>query len=98
MIELDIHADDYGLTLHTSRDILECMKKGKLDSISVLTNMSCSGKCMELLAETIPELPFLPAMSRFLNTSARTCSGVPKGMVVWVPIVPWKESLSPYFP
>ena len=73
MIELDIHADDYGLMLHTSRDILECMKKGKLDSISVLTNMSCSGKCMELLAETIPELPFLPAMSIHLDFVEGRC-------------------------
>lgn len=73
MIELDIHADDYALTVHTSRDILECMKKGKLDSISVLTNMSCSGKCMELLAGTIPELPFLPAMSIHLDFVEGRC-------------------------
>lgn len=73
MIELDIHADDYALTVHTSQDILECMKQGKLDSISVLTNMSCSGKCMELLAETIPELPFLPAMSIHLDFVEGKC-------------------------
>lgn len=58
MIELDVHADDYALTVHTSQDILECIKKGKLDSISVMTNMSSSGKCIDMLAEAIPELPF----------------------------------------
>lgn len=73
MIELDIHADDYALTVHTSRDILECMKKGRLDSISVLTNMSCSGDCMKLLAEAIPELPFLPAMSVHLDFVEGKC-------------------------
>ncbi len=73
MTELDIHADDYALTVHTSQDILECMKKGKLDSISVLTNMSCSGACMELLAKTVPELPFLPAMSVHLDFVEGKC-------------------------
>ncbi len=34
----DIHADDYALTLNTSKDMLECMRAGKLDSISIVTN------------------------------------------------------------
>lgn len=73
MIELDIHADDYGLTFHTSQEILECMKKGKLDSISILTNMSCSGKCMDMLVEAVPELPFLPGMSIHLDFVEGKC-------------------------
>lgn len=73
MIELDVHADDYALTVHTSQDILECMRKGKLDSISVLTNMSCSGKCMDMLVEAIPELPFLPQMSVHLDFVEGKC-------------------------
>ena len=36
------------------------------------------------------------AMSRFFHTSARTSSGVPKGMTVWVPMVPWNTSRSWY--
>ena len=40
-VKIDIHADDFGESLHASRDILECLKDGKLNSISVLANMSC---------------------------------------------------------
>ena len=73
MIELDVHADDYALTVHTSQDILECMKKGKLDSISVLTNMSCSDECVDMLVKAIPELPFLPKMSVHLDFVEGKC-------------------------
>lgn len=38
---MDIHADDYGLTAQVSNHILACLQAGKLNSISVLTNMSC---------------------------------------------------------
>ena len=41
MSKIDIHADDYCLSPHTSEDILNCIRAGKLDSISVVTNMSC---------------------------------------------------------
>lgn len=67
MSKPDIHADDYALTLNTSRDMLECMRKGRLDSISIVPNMSCFGECMELLYGAIPELPFLPLMSVHLD-------------------------------
>ncbi len=67
MGQTEIHADDYGLTVHTSRDMLECMKEGKLDSISIVPNMSCFAQCMELLYETIPAMPFLPLMSVHLD-------------------------------
>lgn len=73
MIELDVHADDYALTVHTSQDILECMKKGKLDSISVMVNMSCSGECFDMLIKAIPELPFLPKMSVHLDFVEGKC-------------------------
>lgn len=63
----DIHADDYALTLNTSKDMLECMRAGKLDSISIVPNMSCFEKCMELLYEEIPGLPFLPLLSVHLD-------------------------------
>ena len=73
MIELDVHADDYALTVHTSQDILECMKKGKLDSISVVVNMSCSRTCIDMLVKAIPELPFLPKMSVHLDFVEGKC-------------------------
>lgn len=41
---IDIHADDYALSPHASEEILQCIRQEKLDSISVLTNMSCYEK------------------------------------------------------
>lgn len=67
MHKVDIHADDYALTVNTSKDLLSCMQKGELESISVLSNMSCFRECMDLLYWTIPNLPFLPRMSVHLN-------------------------------
>lgn len=67
MSKTDIHADDYALTVNTSKDMLSCMREGHLDSVSILSNMSCFRECMELLYQAIPELPFLPKMSIHLN-------------------------------
>lgn len=67
MSKPDIHADDYALTLNTSKDMLACMREGKLDSISIVPNMSCFEACMALLYEEIPKLPFLPLMSVHLD-------------------------------
>ena len=64
---IDIHADDYALTVGTSEDMLSCMEKGQLDSISIVPNMTCFEECMELLYQAIPKLPFLPAMSVHLD-------------------------------
>ena len=67
MVKTDFHADDYALTENTSLNMLECMQAGKLDSISIVPNMSCFGQCMEMLYEQIPSLPFLPLMSVHLD-------------------------------
>lgn len=69
----DIHADDYALTLNTSKDMLACMRAGKLDSISIVTNMSCFEECMELLYAEIPSLPFLPLLSVHLDFVEGRC-------------------------
>lgn len=63
----DIHADDYALTVNTSEDMLECMRAGRLDSISVVPNMGCFEECMALFYEEIPKLPFLPLLSVHLD-------------------------------
>lgn len=73
MYRLDIHADDYALTLHTSQDMLECMKAGKLHSISIVPNMTCFQECMGLLHEAIPALPFLPVMSVHMDFVEGKC-------------------------
>lgn len=67
MNNIYIHADDYGYTLNTSKDILDCMKKGALDSVSIICNTSFFDESMELLYETIPSIPFLPLISVHLN-------------------------------
>lgn len=67
MDRLDIHADDYALTINTSKDMLACMQAGKLCSVSIVPNMSCFSDCMALLHEAIPKLPFLPLMSVHLD-------------------------------
>ncbi|MBR5377150.1 MAG: ChbG/HpnK family deacetylase, partial [Lachnospiraceae bacterium] len=77
-MKTDIHADDFALTPNTSKDILDCMKKGRLDSISIVPNMSCFDDCMDMLYEAIPSLPFLPKMSVHLNLVEGTAlSGSP---------------------
>ena len=67
MLRIDIHADDYALTVGTSKDMLSCMEKGQLDSISVTPNMTCFQECMEMLYQAIPTFPFLPRMSVHLD-------------------------------
>ncbi len=73
MPEIDVHADDYALTVHTSTDILECMKEGKLSSISIVPNMSCFEECIEMLYKAVPTLPFLPSMSVHLDFVEGKC-------------------------
>ena len=67
MSRIDIHADDYALTVNTSKDMLECMKAGKLNSISIVPNTSSFEECMGMIYEAIPTLSFLPAMSVHLD-------------------------------
>lgn len=65
--EVDIHADDYGYSINTSLDMLECMRKGCLNSFSIICNNSLFEESMELLYKEIPSLPFLPLISIHLN-------------------------------
>ena len=64
---VDFHADDYGYSLNTSKDILDCLKEGKLDSISIICNTSAFEESMDLLYKEIPNLPYLPLISVHLN-------------------------------
>ena len=76
---IDIHADDYALTLQTSREMLSLMRQGILDSISIVPNTSCYEACLELLKEAVPTLPFLPMMSLHLNLVEVLCLSAKKG-------------------
>ena len=65
--KIDIHADDYAYSIHTSMDILDCIKQGKLDSFSIICNTDYFEESMDLLYEAIPSLDFLPLISVHLN-------------------------------
>lgn len=43
------HADDYGITLRQSEDIIECYRNGKLNSVSIMPNSEHLKECMALL-------------------------------------------------
>lgn len=67
MKNVDIHADDYGYSINTSKDMLECMKAGVLDSFSIICNTIWFEESMDMLYKEIPSLPFLPLISVHLN-------------------------------
>lgn len=77
MSKIDIHADDFGESVHASRDILECIKAGKLDSISVLSNMSCFEECVQLYREAQSAFPKEPAISVHMNFMEGSCLSDP---------------------
>lgn len=48
MNKIDIHADDYGITIYASEKILELVNMGKLTGVSVMPNMSIFDEAVEL--------------------------------------------------
>ena len=78
MGKIDVHADDFGESLHASRDILDCLTEGKLDSISVLSNMSCFEQCVALYREREKDFPKKPLISVHLNFMEGSCLERPK--------------------
>ena len=64
---IDIHADDYALSVNNSKRILELLADGKLDSISVIPNSSSFSECMDMLAERWESLGKKPLISVHLN-------------------------------
>lgn len=77
-VKIDIHADDFGESLHASKDILECLKNGKLDSISVLANMSCFEKCAEMYRAERECFKKEPLISVHLNLMEGRCLSEPE--------------------
>lgn len=67
MKAIDIHADDYALSAGASEDILKCIRTGGLDSISVLTNMSCYEKYAAFYLEERRSWEKEPLLSIHLN-------------------------------
>lgn len=67
MSHMEVHADDYGISLHASKDILSCIKAGKLDSISVITNMSAYDEAAKELVYEMSSLEKRPLLTVHLN-------------------------------
>ncbi len=53
------HADDYGISVNASKEILNLVQMGKLSGISVIPNMSCFDECVKLLLPVMKEHPEL---------------------------------------
>lgn len=70
------HADDYGISLHASKDILALIEKNKLNGISVIPNMSCYSECMELLLPVMERRPEL-SVALHLNLFEGHCCADP---------------------
>jgi len=64
---VDIHADDFGVSVHTSKDIIEGLSDGAIDSISVIANMSCFPECVRLYQEKKTSFEKEPLISVHLN-------------------------------
>lgn len=77
-VKIDIHADDFGESVHASEDILDCLKAGKLDSISVLANMSCFQNCVKRYREEENGFPKKPKISVHLNFMEGSCLSAPE--------------------
>lgn len=52
---ITVHADDYAVSLHTSQDIVKLIRAGKLDSTSVIPNMSCFEESTDLLKQAMEQ-------------------------------------------
>lgn len=67
MRKIDYHADDYGISMSASRHIIELIKAGKLDSISIMPNMPAFDESMELLLNEWDGFDNKPMISIHLN-------------------------------
>ena len=72
MKRIDVHADDYGLTLNTSKDIMEGINAGKLHSISIMPNTTCFEDTREYFYSNVDK-DKMPAISVHLNFMEGYC-------------------------
>ena len=70
------HADDYGISINASKEILSLVQQGKLSGISVIPNMSCFADCIDLLLPVMKERPALTA-ALHLNFFEGHCCAAP---------------------
>ena len=77
MPQIEIHADDYAISPHSSEDILNCLRAGKLDGVSVLTNMSCFEEYAVKLKAEYDSFPKKPRLTVHLNFMEGHCAADP---------------------
>ncbi|MBP5158570.1 MAG: ChbG/HpnK family deacetylase [Treponema sp.] len=64
---VSFHADDFALAVASSKDIIALCQQGKVDSLSVIPNISCFDSCMKLYQAAQPTFPVQPVLSVHLN-------------------------------
>lgn len=62
-----IHADDYGETQNTCIEMIELVKNGHLDGISLITNMRDYERYVDLFMNAVPGMEKLPLINIHLN-------------------------------
>lgn len=77
MPQIEIHADDYAISPHSSEDILNCLRAGRLDGVSVLTNMTCFWEYAAKLKEEYETFPKKPRLTVHLNFMEGHCAADP---------------------
>lgn len=106
MSKIDIHADDYGLTLNTSRDILRGINTKKLDSVSVIPNMSCYEEALKLWKQELKK-GVEPDISVHLNFMEGSCCAHKQDVsllvdeqgyfkISWIDLVKYNYNLAKY--
>lgn len=67
MYTADYHGDDFALSKNNSQRMLELIEAGKMDSISIISNMGCFSECMSLLRDRWGSLETKPLVSVHIN-------------------------------
>lgn len=97
MNNIDVHADDFGYSISTSRNILDCIEKGKLTSISIMGNMKAFEDSMAMMYDRIACFPFLPLMSIHINipegTFLNDCFPMSWGKLFFLSYSPYKKRI-----
>lgn len=67
MTKIDYHGDDYAVSVNNSTRMLELIDSGKLNSISIISNMSYFDECMDMLCDKWNSWDVKPLISVHLN-------------------------------
>ncbi len=64
---VSFHADDFALAISSSKDIIALCQQGKVDSLSVIPNISCFDACMDLYKAAESSFPSKITLAVHLN-------------------------------